>query len=134
MARTAKSSSSSKCAAPVKSPKPSVAKPQAAARRQSSQTTPKNRIKSVQKPPASKTATSPKPPKTTKQSRLIELLQRPTGANISDLTDATGWQAHSIRGVISGILRKKLGLIIESQTNAHGIRMYRINPAAGAAK
>jgi Protein of unknown function (DUF3489) len=65
---------------------------------------------------------------------LIELLQRPAGANLSDLTDATGWQAHSVRGVISGILRKKLGLIVESQTNAHGIRVYRIHPATGAAK
>jgi Protein of unknown function (DUF3489) len=132
MSRTTKSSSSSKRAAPAKSPKPSTAKPQAAARRQqSSQTTPKNRIKSVQKPPTSKIAKSPRP---TKQSRLIELLLRPTGAKLTDLIDATGWQAHSVRGVISGILRKKLGLIIESQTNAHGIRVYRINPAAGAAK
>jgi hypothetical protein len=132
MARTTKSPSSSKRAAPAKSPKPSTAKPQAAARRQqSSQTIPINRIKSVQKPSTSKTAKSPKP---TKQSRLIELLQRPTGANLSDLINATGWQAHSKRGVISGTLRKKLGLIIESQTDAHGIRMYRINPAAGAAK
>lgn len=84
-------------------------KSQPAARRQRpAQATPKKRIKSAQNPPASKTAKSPKPPNTTKQSRLIELLQRPAGANLTDLIDATGWQAHSVRGVISGILRKKL--------------------------
>ena len=107
-------------------------KSQPAARRQRpAQATPKNQTKSAHEPTTAKTAKSPV---ATKQSRLIELLQRPTGANLSDLTEATGWQAHSVRGVISGIVRKKLGLIVESQTNAHGIRVYRINPATGAAK
>ena len=45
----------------------------------------------------------------TKQAVLIELLKRKTGATITDLTDATGWQPHSVRGAISGTLKKKLG-------------------------
>lgn len=107
-------------------------KSQPAARRERpAQATPKNQTKSAQKLPTAKTVKSAV---ATKQSRLIELLQRPAGANLADLIDATGWQAHSVRGVISGILRKKLGLTVASETNAQGIRMYRINPAAGAGK
>ncbi len=105
---------------------------QPAARRQRAvPATPKNSTKSTQKPTTAKTAKSPV---ATKQSRLIELLNRPAGANLDDLTSATGWQAHSVRGVISGILRKKLGLTVASETNTDGIRMYRIHPAAGAGK
>ena len=62
-----------------------------------------------------------------KQSRLIDLLKRPEGASMPDMMGITGWQAHSVRGVISGVLRKKLGLnvICESSTDS-GQRFYRI--------
>jgi hypothetical protein len=43
-----------------------------------------------------------------KQAQLISLLRRPEGASIDELTQATGWQPHSVRGVVSGVLRKKL--------------------------
>ena len=45
---------------------------------------------------------------------MIELLQRPEGATVEQIAGATGWQHHTIRGAISGALKKKLGLTIEA--------------------
>ncbi len=74
--------------------------------------------------PALVIPTSPK----TKQSQLIALLKSPNGATVQDLMKATGWQAHSIRGVISGVIRKRLGLTVISQ-KTDGIQHYRIEGA-----
>ncbi|CAN5225978.1 hypothetical protein BH11PSE2_BH11PSE2_17130 [soil metagenome] len=60
-----------------------------------------------------------------KLGELIRLLRRPEGAQISDLMAATGWQAHSVRGAISGSLKKKLGLTVTSEKSESG-RTYRI--------
>ena len=62
----------------------------------------------------------------TKQAVLIELLTRKTGATITDLTDATGWQPHPVRGAISGTLKKKLGLTVTSEPIEKRGRVYRI--------
>ena len=62
----------------------------------------------------------------TKQSRLIALMRRPAGATLAELTEATGWQPHSVRGAISGVLRKKRGLTITLQQQAGGVAAYRI--------
>jgi hypothetical protein len=51
----------------------------------------------------------------TKQAQIIALLQRPEGATITEIVAETGWMAHSIRGLISGGLKKKLGLAITSE-------------------
>ncbi|MGY6633205.1 MAG: DUF3489 domain-containing protein [Alkalilacustris sp.] len=48
----------------------------------------------------------------TKQAQIIALLQRPEGASIAEIVEATSWQAHTARGMISGALKKKLGLRI----------------------
>ena len=63
-----------------------------------------------------KTATADKPtPRTgTKQAQMIELLRRPEGATVEQIAAATGWQHHTIRGAISGALKKKLGLTVEA--------------------
>lgn len=61
----------------------------------------------------------------TKTSRLIELLQQ-GGVSLRQLSQVTGWQKHSVRGFISGILRKKMGLEVISSTNENGVRVYRI--------
>jgi hypothetical protein len=45
---------------------------------------------------------------------MIELLKRPEGATVAQIATATGWQHHTIRGAISGALKKKLGLKIEA--------------------
>ena len=66
-------------------------------------------------------------PPATKQAAMIDLLKRPKGARISDLMKATGWQAHSVRGAISGTLKKKLGLTVTSEPIEGRGRVYRIS-------
>ncbi len=46
----------------------------------------------------------------TKQAQIIAMLQRPEGATVAEMVEATGWLAHTVRGSISGALKKKLGL------------------------
>ena len=65
-----------------------------------------------------------------KQAQMIALLRRPKGATIEDLTAATGWQQHSVRGALSGALKKRLGLTIKCSEEHRG-RVYRIT-ATGA--
>ncbi len=62
----------------------------------------------------------------TKQSVLIELLSRRDGATIAEAGKATGWQPHSVRGVISGTLKKKLGLAVTSDKVEGRGRVYRV--------
>ena len=62
----------------------------------------------------------------TKIARLIAPLRRKDGATIADLTDATGWQAHSVRGALSGTLKKKLGFAVASDKVDGRGRVYRI--------
>ena len=61
-----------------------------------------------------------------KQAKVIELLRRPQGASLSEMQKATGWQAHSVRGALSGTLKKKLDLSITSERTDSGERRYRI--------
>jgi hypothetical protein len=56
---------------------------------------------------------------------LVALLRRPEGACVEDMMVATGWQAHSVRRAMSGAMKKKLGLAVESEKAAAG-RVYRI--------
>lgn len=64
--------------------------------------------------------------KGTKQALLIDLLKRKTGATITEMIKATGWQAHSVRGAISGTLKKKLGLTVSSEAVDGRGRVYRV--------
>ena len=70
------------------------------------------------------------PPRTTrestKQAVLIELLSRAEGATLPQMTDATGWQVHTVRGAMAGALKKKLGLEITSEKQTGTDRVYRI--------
>jgi hypothetical protein len=61
-----------------------------------------------------------------KQAVIIDLLKRRDGATIDDVMAATGWQAHSVRGAISGALKKKLGLAVSSENVDGRGRVYRI--------
>jgi hypothetical protein len=57
----------------------------------------------------------------TKQAKIIALLQRPEGASIGEIVEATGWAPHSARGLISGGLKKKLGFDVpRAQTRSVG--------------
>jgi Protein of unknown function (DUF3489) len=60
-----------------------------------------------------------------KQARIIAMLRAPRGATIQALIHATGWQPHSVRGFLAGVVRKKLGLNLVSAA-AEGARVYRI--------
>ncbi len=62
----------------------------------------------------------------TKQAILIEMLRRPNGATIQQMSAKTGWQAHSVRGAISGALKKKLGFAVISERVGDRGRVYRI--------
>ena len=61
-----------------------------------------------------------------KQDKVITMLHRPEGATVGEVASATGWQRHTVRGVFSGTLKKKLGLTIASANEEHG-RFYRID-------
>jgi len=60
-----------------------------------------------------------------KQARIIAMLRAPSGATIEALMPVTGWQPHSVRGFLAGVIRKKLGLNLVS-TAANNGRLYRI--------
>jgi hypothetical protein len=72
-----------------------------------------------------KAAASPAARAGSKQARLVELLRHAKGASIAEMVKATGWQAHSVRGVMSGVLKKRLGLTITSTKEERG-RVYRV--------
>ena len=61
-----------------------------------------------------------------KQAQVIALLKRLEGATITQICEATGWQAHTVRGAIAGSLKKKLGLTIVSVKDENAERVYRI--------
>ncbi len=61
-----------------------------------------------------------------KKALVLGLLQRPEGVTLRDLMAATDWQAHSVRGFLSGSLGKKMGLTVESFKNPQGERIYRV--------
>ena len=77
-------------------------------------------------------ATKPKTRKLRKPTKTrvcIDLLSRPDGASTKELQQATGWQAHSVRGFLAGTVKKKLGLTLVSDKPADGPRRYHIMSA-----
>ena len=67
----------------------------------------------------------PQPMRASKQADVIALLRRPEGATVDEVRAATGWQPHTVRGVFSGALKKKLGLAVIAAKEERG-RVYRI--------
>lgn len=65
-------------------------------------------------------------PKQSPAETIMAMMQRPEGVSMKEMTTETGWQAHSIRGLISGVLRKKQGLLIETVRDAARGAVYRI--------
>jgi hypothetical protein len=63
---------------------------------------------------------------TTKLAQVEALLRRPEGATLDQISASIGWQAHSVRGAMSGALKKKQGLTITSEKAEEGQRVYRI--------
>jgi hypothetical protein len=66
----------------------------------------------------------------TKQSAAIEMLRSPSGATLAALTKATGWQPHSVRGFLAGVVRKHLKLDLKSAV-VDGVRVYQITGEHG---
>ena len=64
----------------------------------------------------------------TKQAQIIAMLQRPEGATVAEMVEATGWLAHTVRGSISGALKKKLGLPIAAEKVEGRGTVYRLSP------
>jgi Protein of unknown function (DUF3489) len=60
-----------------------------------------------------------------KQSRVIAMLRSPAGATIAAMMEATGWQQHSVRGFLAGVVRKRLKLKLGSK-KVEGTRVYRV--------
>jgi len=71
-------------------------------------------------------------PRVTKNDLVLNQLKQKEGVSISDMMDATGWQAHSVRGFLSAVIRKKLGLTLLTDVGKDGIRRYRIDARAAA--
>ena len=81
-------------------------------------------------PVGKKTANAKKVPTKSKEpsgklGKVVSLLKRPKGASLADLMKATGWQAHSVRGAISGAIKKKLKFAVLSEMTGN-VRTYRI--------
>jgi Protein of unknown function (DUF3489) len=99
------------------------------ARRKTRKTSPKLRAKRAvaapQKPANSAILIRPPAPMS-KQGQLIALLEREQGATIAEAADALHWQAHSVRGVMSGVLKKKLQLKIQKLPSDGSGTRYRL--------
>ncbi|MEO7223731.1 MAG: DUF3489 domain-containing protein [Devosia sp.] len=64
-----------------------------------------------------------------KQDAVLALLRRPTGASIAEIIEATDWQAHSVRGFMSGALKRRLRIDVVSEKDAEsGERRYHVAP------
>ena len=107
--------------AKVAAPKPPVAPAKV---KSANKTTPaKKGAKAAHKAPA---ATAQRVRPGSKTAKVLDLVKRSGGATLKQLMKATGWQAHSVRGFLSGTLGKKMGLKIESSKNNDGERVYNL--------
>ena len=77
-------------------------------------------------PKSAKKATAPKARSGSKTEEILDLLKRPNGATLKELMKATGWQAHSVRGFLSGTVGKKMGLAVTSTKGEDGERSYSV--------
>ncbi|MEM7193186.1 MAG: DUF3489 domain-containing protein [Pseudomonadota bacterium] len=66
-----------------------------------------------------------------KQDEVLKMLHRKAGVSIADIAQKTGWQPHTVRGFLSGVVRKKLALPLATDIGKDGKRRYRL-PTRGA--
>jgi hypothetical protein len=79
---------------------------------------------------AAKTARPSAKKAKSKKQTCLELLRRPKGASLAELQQATGWQAHSVRGFLSGTARKLADAKLETEVTGKGARRYRLVTSA----
>jgi hypothetical protein len=98
---------------------------------------PMKRTTPAEKPVTAKSRRHPKatdrivaPVNASKQQQCLELLARRDGATLDELVAATEWQPHSVRGFLSGTVKKKLGLTLVSSRDDNGSRRYRLDGTA----
>ena len=81
---------------------------------------------------AAKSKPPPRKPKlqksngTSKANQIVKLLQRKGGASIAEIQKASGWQPHSVRGFLSGTVKKRMGHDLRSEKSTDGVRRYII--------
>lgn len=68
----------------------------------------------------------PSADKPSKLEQIVSMLTKPSGASLADLTAATRWQPHSVRGALAGALKKKGHVVVSEKID--GVRLYRIQP------
>ena len=66
-----------------------------------------------------------------KSAKIVELLSRTEGVTLSELIEVTKWQPHSVRGFLSGTVRKKMGIKLTSDKRHDGERVYKISARQG---
>jgi hypothetical protein len=64
--------------------------------------------------------------KISKRDAVVKMLRSNKGASVAELQKATGWQPHSVRGFLSGTVKKRLGLNLKSELGKAGDRRYSI--------
>jgi hypothetical protein len=110
--------------------------PKKASRERGSKTVAPQKAEKPTRMPGTRSRATPEPspaataPHQSKQATVIALLRRPEGVTVAEVGAATGWQPHTVRGLFSGTLKKKLGLALSSAQEDRG-RVYRIIGAAG---
>ena len=85
-----------------------------------------SKASSAKKAPKSQKKAAPAAREGSKTAQVIALLEKAKGASLAELMEATGWQAHSVRGFLSGTVGKKMGLKLESEKR-DGERFYSLN-------
>ena len=101
------------------------AKPVAPAKGKAKKSPPKAKRRNTACPAAKKTANVAR--EGSKKAEVLDLMRRSQGASLAEIMELTGWQAHTVRGFVSGTLIKKLGLKVESFRTEEKERTYRVN-------
>jgi len=85
-----------------------------------------SKLKAPKKPKKVQTTQASTRRSSTKHDQILNLLRRKSGASLEELQKVSGWQAHSVRGFLSGTVKKKLGLKLRSSASKNGERRYTI--------